>query len=83
MNSDNTDNHYIMLSLELYHPQHLLQEYKEAIEPYIDWDTLPINSKTIQLFAALQQKKISPSNSRWLESDEWMDICNESDSYDS
>lgn len=57
----------------------------DLLEPYadlIDWDTIPINDITIILFSKFRIGKKHKSNRRWLESDAWMDMCNDTSMYD-
>ena len=57
----------------------------ELLEPYshlIDWDTIPINHVTIVLYSKYRNGKTKSRDERWLESDEWMDVCNDMSCYD-
>ena len=49
----------------------------------IDWSTLPVNNKTIVLFSKFRLGKDRiQDDDRWLESDEWLDMCNDMSTYD-
>lgn len=68
------------------HTKHINDVVLDLLKPYadlIDWNSIEINHKTIILFSKLRFSKASSiKDERWLESDEWLDMCNDMCMYD-
>lgn len=79
---------YIAFNLIMYNI-HMIEKWNDELleiisnnRNRINWATLPINNITIILFAKYGMACKTLFKRRWLESDEWMHICNDNYNYD-